>query len=73
MKEISGVIQSVLIINDGLWRERAEALLGFSSPYVLQENSLGTLDEERFIFTSSLYDIFPVECLFNYIYLYRLK
>ena len=35
MKDISSVIQSVLIINDGFWRERAEALLGIASPYIL--------------------------------------
>ena len=73
MKELSNVAQAILIINDGFWRERAEALLGIGSPYVLGDNGLTTLDEERYTFNSTLYDIFPVECLLNYVYLYRLK
>ena len=73
MKELAGLVESIMTINDGFWRERAEAIFGLSSPYVLDNNAMSTLDEERYIFTSTLFDIFPIECLFTYVYLYRLK
>lgn len=73
MKELAGLVESIMNINDGFWRERAEAIFGLSSPYVLDSNAMTTLDEERYIFTSTLFDIFPIECLFTYVYLYRLK
>jgi hypothetical protein len=73
MKELAGLVESIMNINDGFWRERAEAIFGLSSPYVLDNNAMSTLDEERYIFTSTLFDIFPIECLFTYVYLYRLK
>lgn len=73
MKELAGLVESIMNINDGFWRERAEAIFGLSSPYVLDNNAMTTLDEERYIFTSTLFDIFPIECLFTYVYLYRLK
>ena len=73
MRELSAIVEAILTIDDGLWKYRAEALLGIPSPYILGDNTLTTLDEERFNFTSTLYDIFPIECLLNYVNLYRLK
>ncbi len=48
-------------------------LLGIGIPYVINQNLMTTFDEERYVFTSNIYDIFPIECLFSYVYLYRLK
>lgn len=48
-------------------------LLGIGAPFVTGNNLMETLDEEKFMFTPQIYDIFPVECLFSYVYVYRLK
>jgi|688.fasta_scaffold358890_1 hypothetical protein len=48
-------------------------LLGIGQPFIMNQNVMNTFDEERYIFSSVLYDIFPIECLFSYVYLYRLK
>lgn len=48
-------------------------MLGVGSPCILNNNLMSSLDEQRYAFTSTLYDVFPVECLLSYTYLYRLK
>jgi hypothetical protein len=35
-------------------------LLGACAPYVINQNLMTTFDEERFVFTSTIYDIFPI-------------
>lgn len=73
MADLSNVCLEIMKIRDDFWVHRAELLMGTCVPYVLNNNLMTTLDEERYIFTSSIYDIFPIECLFAYVYLYRLK
>lgn len=73
MADLSSICFSILNIRDEYWRDRAEMLLGVGLPYVLNNNLMATFDDERFTFTSTIIDIFPVECLFSYVYLYRLK
>lgn len=73
MQDYSSIIAEIFKITDSFWRNRAEMILGVSTPYVLDNNAMTTLDEERYIFSSIIYDIFPVECLFAYVYLYRFK
>ncbi len=48
-------------------------LLGVGLPYVINQNLLTAFDEERFVFTSTIYDIFPVECLLAFVNLFRSK
>lgn len=48
-------------------------LLGVGLPYVLNNNLMTNFDDERFTFSSTIIDIFPVECLFSYVHLYKLK
>ena len=71
IEDLSHVVREVMVIKDEFWKHRADMLLGWGNPYLLPDNSISALDSERFVFTSTLFDIFPVECLFNYAYLYR--
>ena len=71
MEDLSHVVREVMVIKDEFWKHRADMLLGWGAPYLLPDNSISALDSERFVFSSTLFDIFPVESLFNYAYLYR--
>lgn len=73
MQDISVVCLEILKIRDDFWINRAESLLGVGIPFVMKNNVMVSFDEERFVYTSTIYDIFPIECLFSYVYLYRLK
>lgn len=73
MSDLSSVCLSILNIRDDYWRDRAEMLLGVGLPYVYNNNLMTNFDDERFTFCSTIIDIFPVECLFSYVHLYKLK
>lgn len=73
MQDLSNLVLEVLKIRDDYWTHRAEMLLGLAYPFVVGENIMSTFDEERYVFSSTIYDVFPVECLFSYVYIYRLK
>jgi hypothetical protein len=73
MIDICGCISKYLIITDDFWLSRAEFILGCSSPYIYMDNLLASLDEERFVYVSTLEDLFPVECLLAYCHINRLR
>lgn len=73
MQDLATVCLEVLKIRDNFWLNRAEMLLGVGTPFVMKNNLMVTFDEERYVYASTIYDIFPVECLLSYVYLYRLK
>lgn len=73
MVDICGCISKFLIISDEFWVNRAEFILGYSSPYIFNDNLLSSLDEERFVYGSTLEDLFPVECLLAYCHINRLR
>jgi len=60
MIDICGCISKYLVISDEYWVNRAEFVLGYSSPYIYSDNLLSSLDEERFVYSSTLEDLFPV-------------
>jgi hypothetical protein len=35
-------------------------LLGIGQPFIMNNNVMNTFDEERYVFSSVLYDIFPI-------------
>ena len=41
-------------ITDQFWIKRAEALLGTPSPFIYQQNILSSLDEEKYVYPSTL-------------------
>ena len=73
MIDICGCVSKYMIISDEYWVNRAEFVLGFNSPYIYMDNYLTSLDEERFIYSSTLEDLFPVECLLAYCHINRLR
>ena len=73
MIDICNCITKFLIITDDYWLNRAEFVLGYSSPYIFNDNLLNSLDEERFVYYSTLQDLFPIECLFAYCHVNRLR
>lgn len=71
LQDLSHVVLQVLRIKDDFWKHRFDMMLGWCTPYLTSDNTISCLDTERFIFTSTIFDIFPVESLLNYAYLYR--
>lgn len=78
--EISDELDTVLLcvnrflrIVDSLWIKRAEAVLGTPTPFIYQKNILSSLDEEKYVYPSTLEDVFPLESLLNYAYINRLR
>ena len=39
-------------------------LLGIKQPFIMNQNIMNIFDEELYISSSVLYDIFEIECLF---------
>lgn len=54
MGDICDCISKYLVITDEFWKNRAEFILGYSSPYIFNNNLLAALDEERFVYSSTL-------------------
>jgi hypothetical protein len=54
MVDICSCISKYLMINDEFWTNRAEFVLGYSLPYVYNDNTLASLDEDRFVYSSTL-------------------
>ena len=52
---------------------RAEYVLGFASCYVYEKNVMASLEEEKYIYPSSLENVFPLESLLSYIHMNRLR
>ena len=73
MQDLGIVCLEILKIRDSFWTHRAEMLVGIGVPFVANNNVMETFDEEKYTYTSTIYDIFPIECLLSYVYLYRLK
>lgn len=73
MIDLSGVYLEILKIRDDFWINRAEMLVGVCLPYVMNNNLMSALNEDKYVFTSTLDDIFPVESLFGYVHLFRAK
>ncbi len=73
MVDICGCVSKYLMISDEFWSNRAEFVLGYSSPYIFVDNLMSSLDEERFVYISTLEDLFPVECLLAYCHINRLR
>lgn len=78
--EVSDELDTVLLciskflrIADMFWIKRAEALLGTPAPFIYQQNILSSLDEEKYVFPSTLEDIFPLESLLNYAHINRMR
>lgn len=44
MQDISFIVLEILKIRDDYWVDRAEMLLGVGSPFVHQDNLMGTFD-----------------------------
>lgn len=60
-----------LRIRDFFWPVRAEYVLGSASCYVYEKNVMGSLEEEKYIYPSSLENVFPLESLLSYIHMNR--
>lgn len=60
MEDLSHVVREIMIIKDEYWLQRAEMLLGWANPYLMSDNTITAIDTEHFVFTSTLFDIFPV-------------
>jgi len=54
MVDICSCISKFLVITDEFWHKRAEFIVGYSSPYIFNDNLLSSLDEERFVYASTL-------------------
>lgn len=59
--EISDELDTVLLcinrflrMSDELWIKRAEAVLGTPTPFIYQKNILSSLDEEKYVYPSTL-------------------
>ena len=48
-------------------------MLGSASCYVYEKNVMGSLEEEKYIYPSSLENVFPLESLLSYIHMNRLR
>lgn len=66
-------ISRVLNIKDPYWRLRAEAILGYGTCYVFDKNLMVTIEEEKYVYPSTLDNIFPLESLLSYIHINRLR
>lgn len=53
-------VNRFLSITDPFWIKRAEYVLGTPTPFIYQKNILSSLDEEKYVFPSTLEDIFPL-------------
>lgn len=74
--EMDGVLLCMsrfLRITDQFWIKRFEAVLGTPSPFVYQKNIITSLDEEKYIYPSTLENIFPLESLLNYAHINRMR
>ena len=45
MVDICSCISKFLVITDEFWHKRAEFIVGYSSPYIFNDNLLSSLDE----------------------------
>lgn len=73
METVLLCIGRFLRITDELWIKRAEAVLGTPTPFIYDKNILSSLDEEKYVFPSTLENIFPLESLLNYAHINRLR
>lgn len=73
MYDLSNICLEIIKIKDELWSGRAELLLGVGMPSVMNQNLLTTFDEETFVYSSTICDIFPAESIIAYAYLFRLQ
>lgn len=53
-------ISRFLRIRDFFWPVRAEYILGYASCYVYEKNIMASLEEEKYIYPSSLENVFPL-------------
>jgi hypothetical protein len=60
MSDLGLICLDILRIRDDFWVSRAEKLLGVCSPYVCDKNLIDNFNDERFLFVSTLYEIFPI-------------
>jgi hypothetical protein len=54
MKDICSCLNKFLVITDEYWVNRAEFVLGYTSPYIYNENLIDSVEEERFVYYSTL-------------------
>lgn len=72
LEDLCHIILEVLRIRDDYWVNRADLILGWCTPYIVDDNSVTGVETERLVYQSTIFEIFPVECLLNYAYLYRM-
>ena len=66
------LVHRILEINDSFWLHRMEYLVGYGRPYDLtKEHTLNTIDQEVNIYSSTIENIFPVECILTLPYISR--
>ena len=54
MLDICGCISKYLNITDEFWPNRAQFAIGCSAPYIYMDNVMASMDEERFVYVSTL-------------------
>lgn len=66
-------ITRLLNIRDDFWTNRAEFVLGYAAAYVFDKNAMSYMEEEKYVYPSTLENVFPLESLLSYIHINRAR